>query len=172
MDGTMAEIRMFGGNFAPRGWALCNGNLLPIAQYDALFTLIGTTFGGDGQNTFALPDFRGRRPIGTGLGPGLSNYVFGETKGTESVTLLSSNLPMHTHTLALNCSINKATSTTPVGNVPAVTEENLAYGSTSGASMPISNSGNSGQNQPVSIISPYLAVNFIIAVEGVYPSRN
>lgn len=172
MDPYLAEIQMFGGNFAPRGWALCNGDLLPIAQYDALFTLIGTTFGGDGVNTFALPDFRGRRPIGTGQGPGLSNYAFGETKGNESVTLLSSNLPVHTHTLALNCSSNKAISTTPVGNVPAVTEENPTYGSTSGASMPISNSGISGQNQPVSIISPYLAVNFIIAVEGVYPSRN
>src|SRR5438270_2669849 len=93
----LGEIRMFGGNFAPRGWSLCNGQLLPIAQNTALFSLLGTTYGGNGQTTFALPDLRGRVPLHWGQGPGLSNYDLGEQTGTESVTLLSTQMPAHSH---------------------------------------------------------------------------
>src|SRR5689334_14491352 len=95
----LASIAIFAGNFAPRGWALCNGQILPIAQNTALFSLLGTTYGGNGQTTFALPDLRGRAPIGTGQGPGLSNVDLGQVGGTENVTLLTSNMPMHNHSL-------------------------------------------------------------------------
>jgi microcystin-dependent protein len=172
MDSYLAEIKMFGGNFNPRTYALCRGQLLSIAENTALFALIGTTYGGDGMTTFALPDFRGRRPIGTGQGPGLSNYELGEIGGSESVTLLTSNMPAHQHTITLNCSGNGATTNSPSGNFHAVTEENPAYNSSDGSTMPPSTTGVTGSNQPVSLISPYLGINFIIAVEGIFPSRN
>lgn len=172
MDPYIAEIKMFGGNFAPRFYALCQGQLLSIAEYTALFALIGTTYGGDGQVTFALPDFRGRRPIGWGQGSGLSYYDLGQMSGLETVTLLTTNMPMHNHTISLNCSGNGATTNSPSGNFHAATEENPAYNSSANASMAPSNTGISGSSQPVSIISPYLGINFIIAIEGIFPSRN
>jgi microcystin-dependent protein len=169
----LASINMFAGNFAPRSFMFCQGQLLSIAEFSALFALLGTTYGGDGQVTFALPDFRGRRPIGYGQGPGLSNYYLGEMTGNETITLISSNLPSHSHIMSLNCSSNKATSTTPQGNFPAVTDENPAYNSTQNANMPApATTGNTGGSNPVSLISPYLAMNFVIAVEGIFPSRN
>ena len=112
MDEYIGIIKIFGGNFAPRGWAFCNGSLLPISQYDAVFALLGTTFGGDGQTTFALPDLRSRTPIGTGQGPGLSSFVEGQVGGNENVTLLTQNIPTHIH--ALNVSNTKANVHSPV----------------------------------------------------------
>jgi microcystin-dependent protein len=172
MEGYMASIKMFGGNFAPKNWAYCQGQLLSIAQNSALFSLLGTTYGGNGQTTFALPDFRGRIPIGTGSGSGFSNYQLGEQTGNESRTLLTSNLPIHPHTVTLNCSREKATLTSPVGNFNAVTEENNKYSSTSGAVMGSSTTGTSGSNVPFSIMPPYIGMNFVICMYGIYPSRN
>src|SRR3954471_16909667 len=101
MDGTIGEIRLFAGNFAPRNWAFCNGQLMPIAQNTALFSILGTTFGGNGQTTFGLPDFRGRVSVGTGQGTGLTNHDLGEQSGTENVTLSTAQMPAHTHTIAV-----------------------------------------------------------------------
>src|SRR3982751_6487214 len=109
----LGEIRMAGFNFAPRGWAFCAGQLLPISQNDALFALVGTTYGGDGQTTFGMPDLRGRVPINQGQGPGLSNYVMGQMSGTESVTLITAQIPPHSH--AINAASGGARSANPVG---------------------------------------------------------
>lgn len=177
----LGNVTIFAGNFAPRSWMFCQGQLLSIAQYDALFALLGTTYGGDGQTTFALPDLRSRVANHAGQGPGLSNYVLGEMAGTENVTLLSINLPTHSHSvLSFNVKQPVSTSSTsgvnqPTNAYPAsgsivynTTTDNNSMGSYSSISVtPIA-----GSNQPVSIIQPYLAMNFIIAVEGIFPSRN
>src|SRR5512140_216933 len=112
----IGEIVMFAGNFAPRSWALCNGQLLPIAQNTALFSILGTTYGGDGRTTFALPDLRGRVPVHPGQGPGLSNYVLGEMAGTENTTLLINNMPAHNHTL--NAVSDAGDTAAPAGALP------------------------------------------------------
>lgn len=166
----IAEIRMFGGNFPPRGWAFCNGQLLSIAQHTAVFAILGTTFGGNGQTTFGLPDLRGRVPVGIGQGPGLSNRVAGETFGTESVALTQAQMPTHSHAqLASTAAVSGAVG--PSG-APGATTVNL-YGSgqpsvamAAGAVQP------SGGGQPHNNMAPSLAVNFIIALEGIFPSRN
>src|SRR5688572_5350285 len=126
----IGEIIMFAGNFAPRGWAFCSGQLLSIAQNTALFSILGTTYGGNGQTTFALPDLRGRCPVHQGQGPGLSNYSLGQVGGTESVTLIASQLPPHSHTVA--CSANDANLGLPEGNFPGTTADNT-YATTGGA---------------------------------------
>ena len=172
MEGYMASIKMFGAPFAPKNWVYCQGQLLSIAQNSALFSLLGTTYGGNGQTTFALPDFRGRIPIGTGYGAGLSPCILGEMTGTEINTLLSSHLPSHNHTVTVNCSTEKATLTTLVGNYSAVTEENNKYSSSSGATMGSSTTEISGGSQSFSILPPYLGINFIICLYGIFPSRN
>jgi microcystin-dependent protein len=172
MEGYMASIKMFAAPFAPKYWASCQGQLLSIAQNSALFSLLGTTYGGNGQQTFGLPDFRSRIPIGTGNGAGLHNYQLGELTGWETGTLLSSNLPPHSHLVTLNCSTEKATLTSPVGNYSAVTEENNKYSASSGATMGSSNTGVSGNNYPFSIMPPYIGMNFVICMYGIYPSRN
>lgn len=182
----LAEIKMFGGNFAPRGYAFCNGQILSIAQNTALFSLLGTTYGGNGQTTFALPDLRGRTPIHWGPGPGLSNYDIGQVGGTETTTLLITQIPSHTHvatlgTLAIRAKNAAGNSQTAAGNVPA----NEAAGVTATYSNAVPDASmnaaalagapalaNTGGGQPVSIIQPYLAVTFIIALEGIFPSRN
>jgi microcystin-dependent protein len=173
MDPTLAEIRWFAGNFAPRFWAFCSGQLLPIAQNTALFSLLGTTFGGNGTTTFALPDFRGRVPVGTGQGPGLSLVNLGERAGSPSVTLLSTNLPAHNHGGTLQGSSSQGTSVSPTDARPATTND-ATYSSTAA---PVTIGGLQaasvvGSNQPVSIMQPYLGMNYIIALEGIYPSRN
>lgn len=177
----LANVTIFAGNFAPRGWMFCNGQLLAIAEYDALFALLGTTYGGDGQVTFALPDFRSRVAVHTGQGPGLSNYVLGEMSGTEQVTLLSINLPVHNHTLISLTGAPPATSVAgtlddPTGNVPASTSGINTYntaGTGSMAATPNSTTSSiAGNNAPFGIIPPVLAMNYIIAVEGIFPSRN
>ena len=166
---------MFGGNFAPLGWAFCNGQLLSISQNDALFALIGTTYGGDGQNTFALPNLQSQLPIHMGQGSGLSSYVIGQTAGTSAVTLLSSQMPTHSH--SLNASTANATS-------PDVTASNVLARAAAGASLyansgspaaisqVLANLGAAGSNQPHDNLMPTLCINFIIALEGIFPSQN
>jgi microcystin-dependent protein len=176
MEGTIAEIRMFAGNFSPRSWAFCSGQILSIAQNTALFSLLGTTFGGNGQTTFALPDLRGRVPVGTGQGPGLPAYSLGQVGGVENVTLLLSNLPAHTHTatLAMGARNGAGNSISPTGNYPANVTN--GYSNTQDAQMaPLNGSptvGTTGGSQPFSIMSPYLGLNYIICMEGIFPSRN
>ena len=169
----LGEIRMFGGNFAPRGWAFCNGQILPITQNTALFSLLGTMYGGNGINTFALPDLRGRVPNHFGQGPGLSNYTQGQVGGTESVTLLQSQLPAHSHSVnAVAAGGNQAS---PAGNLPAIesTGTSLNFSSSAAnATMNPATIGNTGQGQPLPVIQPYLTINFIIALQGIFPSRN
>ena len=177
----LANITIFGGNFAPLQWAFCNGQLLSIAENTALFALIGTTYGGDGQTTFALPDLRSRVAIHSGQGPGLSNYVLGEMSGTESVTLISTNLAPHNHApIGITGSPGVSTSggnlPNPVNNVPALAPNQVYADSPDGSGLGPSNSLTStaiaGNNQPFSILSPYLAMNYIICVEGIFPSRS
>lgn len=173
----LGEVRMFGGNFAPRGWALCNGAQLSIAQNSALFSLLGTTYGGDGQTTFALPDLRGRLPIHQGSGAGLTARTMGETGGTETVTLATSQLPQHSH--PLNASTDPASLVGPDGGVPATpsggaTPFLYAVPGTS-TLQPVTLAPTvqpDGGGQPHSNMMPSLCVTFIIALEGVFPSRN
>lgn len=160
----IGEIRMFAGNFAPRGWAFCDGSLLSIAQNDVLFAMIGTIYGGDGQNTFALPDFRGRAPIHQGNG-----YAIGQTGGAETVTLNINNLPAHTH--LIRASTNLGTTNIPTNAVPANTSTlDKEYAATSNTTM--APTGNIGSAQPINIIKPYVGINYIISLEGVFPSPN
>jgi microcystin-dependent protein len=162
----LASIVLFAGNFAPRGWAFCNGQILSIAQNTALFSLLGTTYGGNGQTTFALPDLRGRAPLSPGQGPGLASYSLGEVGGVESVTLLSTQMPAHTH--AQPAANGQQTTNRPNGAVPA--RGGVYADSGDGAALdPTSSAGGS---QPHENRSPYLALNYIIALEGIYPSRN
>jgi len=168
----IATIIMFGGNFAPRGWAFCNGQLLSIAQNTALFSILGTTFGGNGQTTFALPDLRSRVPMHWGQGPGLSNYSLGQASGTESTTLTTNNLPMHTHTFQLPANEGDPASKEPANSFLAKAANNLYAATTDGTLMGPGITGPTGGNQPTTIIQPYLCVSFIIALEGLFPSRN
>jgi len=172
-EAFLGEIRMFGGNFAPRGWAFCAGQLLPIAQNSALFALLGTTYGGNGQTTFALPDLRGRVPVSFGQGPGLSNYAQGQQGGTEYVTLTSGQIAAHTHpfTPPSSSSSQNSTATDPVGACPGVSGTPLYSASTDGT-MLAGNTGAAGGSQPHANVQPFLCVNFIIALEGIFPSRN
>lgn len=173
----IGEIIMFGGNFAPRGWALCDGQLLSIAQNTALFSILGTTYGGDGRVTFALPDLRGRVPVHAGQGPGLSDYNLGQVGGTENVTLLTSEIPAHAHGFALNGNSANGSLTSPINNFPATvidTNGNASiqgYSNTSDGVMAGGTSSLTGGNQPHNNLQPYLCVNFIIALEGIFPSR-
>jgi microcystin-dependent protein len=165
----LGEIDMVAFNFAPTGWALCEGQLLPISEYDALFNLIGTTYGGNGQTTFALPDLRGRVPVAMGQGYGLSNYVIGQYSGAETVTLNQNQIPAHTH--AANASTSNGTSATPSGNFPAVNNEGIQhYAATSNGTMNATAIGNTGGGQAHSNLQPSLCINFIIALTGVYPT--
>lgn len=171
----LGQLMLVPYNFSPRGWAFCQGQILSIAQNTALFALVGTTYGGNGQTTFALPDLRGRVPISSGQGPGLSNYSLGQLSGTENTTLLSTNMPAHTHTAtaALNANSGPANDSIPNGNFLA---EGSIYRSTANATM---NSGAvavtvnpTGGSQPFSIVQPYLTLNWVIALQGIFPSRN
>ena len=178
MDNYIGEIRIFGGNFAPKGWALCDGSLLSISQNAALFSLLGTTYGGNGVNTFGLPDLRGRVPLGMGTGTGLPAYVEGQTGGANTVTLTQANLPAHNHLIA--CSANTADQTSPVGSIPAVANTagrtpvtTPSYTQTASTGNMASNAvSTTGGNQPVNVQPPFIAMNYIIALQGVYPSRN
>ena len=169
-DPFLGQITMFAGNFAPRGWALCDGQFLAISQNDALFSLFGTIYGGDGRTTFALPDLRGRLPLHSGQGPGLVERRIGSRSGSESVTLVSTQLPSHTH--PLQGSSSAATTPDPSGNVFARSSGD-AYGSDFSASnMNGAAVSNRGGDQAHTNLMPFLAVNFIVALVGVYPSRS
>jgi len=170
-DPYIGTIMVFAGNFAPAGWAQCNGQLLPIGQYDALFSLIGTTYGGDGQTTFALPDLRSRVPIHQGQGSGLSNYSLGENGGLEAVTLQSNQIPAHSHPAMANS--GAGTSMDPAGGVWAggPTSMYIAGASANTNMNPTSISG-SGGGQPHDNMLPFLTLNFCIALEGIWPSQS
>jgi microcystin-dependent protein len=171
MDPYLGEIRIFGGNFAPLGWAFCAGQMLPIAQYDALFSLLGTTYGGDGQTTFGLPDLRGRAPIHAGQGPGLTNRTPGEMSGSETITLTQSQLPAHTH--ALLASPDPGTSTGPTDGVWAASSTgDKQYAPAPDTGMNPATISATGGNQPHENRHPFLAANFIICLEGIYPPRS
>jgi microcystin-dependent protein len=176
MEPYIGEIKMFAGNFAPRGWALCNGQLLSIAQNTALFSILGVTYGGNGQTTFGLPNLQGRYAMHWGQGPGLTNRVLGETAGTETVTLLNSQMPAHNHLVSVSGVTGNAS--TPEGNYNAVytdpnTGSNLdMYGNTPNAVMNVAAISASGGSQPHSNMPPYQCVSFIIALEGIFPPRD
>jgi microcystin-dependent protein len=163
----VGEIRMFAGNFAPAGWMFCEGELLPISEYETLFNLIGTTYGGDGQSTFALPDLRGRLPIHQGSG-----FTLAETGGAETVTLTVPTIPSHTHPLLASGS--PASSTSPASQVPAILQASTitAYG-TDGPFVQLAPSSvtSIGGNQPHDNFQPYLCVDFIISLFGIFPSQ-
>jgi microcystin-dependent protein len=172
-DPYIGQIILFGGNFAPLNWAFCDGSLLSIAEYSALFSLLGTTYGGDGVTTFALPDLRGRAPLhfGPTQGPGLSPYVQGQTGGSESVTLVTGNLPAHNHPVTVGVSANSASVGRASGAIYAGATLYDSAANASGALGGVSaaNAGGSGAHNNV---QPYIAMNYIIALEGIYPSRN
>ena len=168
----LGEIRMVGFNFAPVGWALCNGQLLSIAQNNALFALLGTTYGGNGTTTFGLPNLQGRGPVHQGRN-GFASYVLGQLSGTENVTLLSNNMPIHNH--LVNCNSAGGNQATPGGGLLAVESTGTSSDYTTAAADSTMNPamiGNAGGNVPFSIVQPYLCVNFIIALTGIFPSRN
>ncbi len=167
----LGEIRMFAGNFAPRGNALCNGQILSIQQNTALFSLLGTTYGGDGQTNFALPNLQGRSPVHWGQGQGLSDVVIGEAAGVESVTILQSNMPAHTHTLSAVSSGGTTGTPGPGEFLAQSTARDRMYSSNS-ADTQMSGIGVTGSGLPISIRNPYLGVTFIIALQGIFPSRN
>jgi microcystin-dependent protein len=168
----LGEIRIFGFNFAPQGWAMCNGDILAISQNQALFALLGTTYGGNGTSTFALPDLRSRVPLHFGQGSGLSNYSLGEVTGTETVTLTTQQLPQHNH--AVNASGNPGDQRSPIGNVPAAeaTAQTAMYSTTATGQMASNTVGSAGGSQPFSIVQPVLALNLCIALVGIFPPRN
>lgn len=180
MEGTLAEIRMFAGNFSPRGWQFCNGQLLSIAQWTAVFALVGTTYGGNGQTTFGIPDFRGRIALGTGSGPGLPNITLGEMAGVENTTLILTNLPFHNHTIAGNVTMVANSGTDGQTDDPNGRRLSGANIYTNLASEPAPmaplqsnlSTGFTGSNQPFNNRCPYLGMNYIFCVEGIFPSRN
>jgi microcystin-dependent protein len=171
-DPFVAEIRIFGFNFAPKGWAFCNGQLLPISQNTALFSLLGTTYGGDGKSTFALPDLQGEAPMHPGQGPGLSLHDLGESGGSESVTLLTSETPVHNHSFR---------GTNQLGDTPTPNNATLARpgtvltyqtGAANLVTMDPTSLGIMGSGLPHNNMQPYLTLNFCIALQGVFPSRS
>lgn len=179
MDEYLAIIKIFGGNFAPRGWAMCQGQIISIAQNTALFSLLGTTYGGNGQTTFALPDLRSRAPIGFGQGPGLSYYNLGQVSGTENVSILLNNMPAHNHvitgTVQLPVNDSNADADGPVGAYLGAPATSVYSSSTNAVAANLYTNlatGVVGGNVPVSILQPTLAVNYIICTSGIFPSRN
>ncbi|MFA8433537.1 MAG: phage tail protein [Marinifilaceae bacterium] len=194
MEGFLGEIRGFGGNFAPENWAYCNGQLLPISQNQALFSILGTTYGGDGRTTFALPDLRGRAPISAGTGPGLATRGLGSRNGSETNTLYVSQLPGHNHAAAWTQTAGVATM--PASTDPATSEEpgpnlHMSLAEAGGKSyiygngIPdtslqpgtatvtgVVNIGNAGGSQPVNNMQPYLTIHWIICLKGLFPSRS
>lgn len=170
-DPFIGEIRLFGGNFAPQGWAFCNGQLLPISQNTALFSLLGTTYGGDGRTTFALPDLQGRAPLHPGQGPGLSPRDLGESGGSATVTLLASQIPTHTH--AVGASAADAGERSPAGQRFANDVGSLTSYAAPGSPAPLAPSalGAAGGSAAHNNVQPSLGLTFIIALQGIYPPR-
>jgi len=170
----IAEIRIFASNFAPRGWAFCNGQLLPISQNTALFSLIGTTYGGDGRTTTGLPDLQGRAPMHPGTGPGLASRRLGQEGGVESVTLSEAQNPSHNHTINAAANPAEAPGPGPSGGNALGRSVGGAYYATSTNPVPFNSATmqNTGGGQAHNNLQPFLAINFIIALQGVYPSRS
>ncbi|MBI3853089.1 MAG: phage tail protein [Verrucomicrobia bacterium] len=171
-DPFVAEIRIFPFNFAPKGWAFCNGQLLPLSQNTALFSLLGTTYGGDGRSTFALPDLQGAAPMHPGQGPGLSNHDLGETGGSDIVTLLDSEIPAHTH--IVQAATDPADVQAPDPTVSLARSANgFAYRTTANSPTQMSSAmmAVAGGSQPHNNLMPYLTLNFCIALQGVFPPR-
>lgn len=172
-DPFLGEIRVFAGSFAPRGWAVCDGSLLSLSQNTALFSLLGTTYGGNGQTTFGLPDLRGRCVVGPGAGPGLSPYDQGQQGGSESVTLSVNQMPSHGHMVTAQG--GTANDTSPQGKFLAATGKGgtsvYSADQTSPTTMAPTMVQNAGGSQPTPVLSPYTCILFIIALEGIYPSR-
>ncbi|SES01253.1 phage tail protein [Pedobacter rhizosphaerae] len=180
MDFYLAQIILFAGNFAQRGFQFCNGQILSIAQNTAVFSLLGTTYGGNGQTTFALPDLRGRAPIGAGQGLGLPNISLGEVSGTPTTTLLITNMPMHNHTLTASSlagtvgvpSANVLSASPKTGSGPNATTLNTYNAGPVDSVLNPQSIGLSGGSQPFNNMQPYLGINYTICVEGMFPSRN
>jgi len=168
MEGFIGEIIMFGGNFAPRFWAFCNGQLLAIAQNQALFSILGTTYGGDGRTTFGLPDLRGRAAMHTGQGPGLTSRQLGQRGGTEANTLTVSQIPSHTHQLNAK---EEGNSDNPSGGFIAGSGAN-SFGTSADAVMAANAVQPVGNNAPINNMQPYECVSYIICLQGIFPSRN
>lgn len=180
-------IMLWPCNFAPNGWAFCAGQILPISQNTALFSLLGTTYGGNGTTTFALPDLRGRVPVGAGQGPGLSSYALGQVGGTESVTMTINQMPQHAHSVTFTVSASNAQAT---DSVPTATINTLAapydaanFNAIAGYNNQTPNTalkigtnpnttGVAGGNQPMPNMPPYLSINYVIALNGIFPSRS
>jgi len=173
-DNFLGEIRLFGTNFAPSGWALCNGQLLPLAQNTALFSLLGTNYGGDGRTTFGLPNLQGRIPLSWGQGAGLSSYNIGETGGTPSVTLLTTQLPAHTHPVVVTPT--PGTTSSPANAVFASTSRGKppAYGPIGSPTVNMSAAAvaTAGSSLPHENMPPYLTLTFCIALVGIFPARS
>jgi microcystin-dependent protein len=169
----IGEIRLFGGTFAPYGWSFCNGASLPISQNDALYNLIGTTYGGDGVQTFQLPNMQSRVPVHQGQGAGTSNYVLGQLGGAETVTLNANQLPSHTHVAMGSAG---ASQTNPAGNSwgnnSGTLPKSFAPGTSANNTMNAGSMGMTGGGQPHDNLLPFLVVSFIIALQGVYPTQN
>lgn len=174
MDPFVAEIRIFGFNFAPKGWAFCNGQILPISQNTALFSLLGTTYGGDGKSTFALPNLQGMAPLSAGQGPGLQIWDLGESQGETSVSLLATEMPSHTHTLRANdapADVAEPSSTAVLTNSTG----GAAYNTNTAANlapMAFQALPPNGGGQPHNNMQPYLTLNYCIALQGVFPPRS
>jgi microcystin-dependent protein len=173
-DPFVAEIRIFAFNFPPKGWAFCNGQLLPLSQNTALFSLLGTTYGGDGKSTFALPDMQGNVPMHPGQGPGLSLHDLGETSGTPFVTLLASEMPAHLHNVGRG-KADAGDSVTPVGSVWAQSGAGRGaaalYHTPANAKVNVNSLSPTGGSLPHNNMQPYLTLNFCIALQGVFPTR-
>ncbi|MGI9644274.1 MAG: phage tail protein [Ilumatobacteraceae bacterium] len=170
----LAEVRIVAFNFAPRGWAFCDGQILPINQNQSLYSLLGTTFGGDGRTSFALPDLRGRTAIHFGSSNG-TNHTIGQKSGEETVTLSAAEMPQHTH--GFQASANTANQAVPTGNVPATPSSSLGTvysgtATTQNTTLNPASIANTGGGQAHNNMQPYLAVNFCIALQGLFPSRN
>jgi microcystin-dependent protein len=170
MDPFVAEIRIFPFNFAPKGWAFCDGQILPLSQNTALFSLLGTTYGGDGKSNFALPNMQGNAPMHPGQGPGLSLHDLGETGGSETVTLLESEIPSHSHLIA--ASQSDGTDQSPANELYAA-GVGIGQYAAPGSLTPLSDNAiaPAGGDQPHNNLQPYLTLNFCIALQGVYPPR-
>jgi len=181
MDEYLAVIKLFGFQFAPRGWAYCDGSLLNVNTNTALFSLIGASFGGSGVQSFGLPDLRGRTAVGQGAAPGLQPYTIGQKAGAETVTLTLNQLPAHTHTFAQNVSASAGTTGVPTNAVPAqaatgsgpnASAIKLYAASGSGVTLAPQTTSSAGGNQAFSILQPYLVLNYSICISGIFPSRN
>lgn len=178
MEGYIGEIRLFAGNFAPRGWMFCDGTIYSISTYEVLYTILGTTYGGNGQTTFGVPDLRGRIAVGTGQGAGLQNITLGQVGGTETVTMTTAQMPMHTHnamaTIAFPSFSDSGNTGSPSGAIlgglqgaysTQAGDTNIASATASGALSAV------GSGIPIDILQPVLAANYIICCEGIYPVR-